>query len=311
MFPPTLLLRRKAPEPNPNIYKYFWDLPGFESQKFWRSSRLDPLSINKSSWLECIWAPGKCGPQRGLLASRAVLAPTLSSCGQKWGKALHSKKKPKKHQKNKHQKNPTNFCYFVMLEDLWESQGIADTIWYILGVCHQELYLHSPSGRWAEPGGGRLGGFPSAALCGLRTLVPSSFQFMWVFLSPFLLILNISGVVSRNPFVPAYDWWVFLLRTWFYGTGESHLCKCNFRWAGTSTERLNGGHPRPAEHPRNLPWTSTSTHSHATRSNLPPFQAGLHKTKAKTQKSTVLNLTHHMASLGLGNWKNLHFQWGW
>lgn len=55
VFSPTLFLHKKALEPNPNIYKYFWDLPGAAAQKYLSSSRLDPLSLNNRSWLKCVW----------------------------------------------------------------------------------------------------------------------------------------------------------------------------------------------------------------------------------------------------------------
>lgn len=42
-----------------------------------------------------------------------------------------------------------------------------------------------------------------------------------------------------------------------------------------------------------------------------PFQAGLHKNKAKILKCSIFNLPPHVVSLCLGSWKNLHFQSCW
>lgn len=150
VFSPTLFLHKKALEPNPNIYKYFWDLPGAAAQKYLSSSRLDPLSLNNRSWLKCVWKLWTSN--RSLCMQSGVGSSSVFMCS---GHTVKFKKSPR----------TTNFCCFVTLKGLWTSQGIADTIWCILGVRHQELHLQSPLGQWAEHGGGRHRGFLCTALC--------------------------------------------------------------------------------------------------------------------------------------------------
>lgn len=179
MFSPTLFLRKKALEPNPNIYKYFWDLPGAGAQKYLSSSRLDPLSLNDRSWLECFWKLWT--PNRSLCMQSCIGSSSVFMCSGV-GEGVTLKKNPSR---------TINFCYFIILKGLWTSQGIAGTIWYILGLCHQELPLQLPLGRWAEHGGGRRRGFLSTALCRLHVLVPSSVHFILVFLSPFHVMCNL------------------------------------------------------------------------------------------------------------------------
>lgn len=152
-------------------------------------------------------------------------------------------------------------------------------------------------GQWAEPGGGRLRGFLSAALCELRILVPSSFHFISVIFSLFHLISNISGVVSRNLVFPVC---IFCsLRTWIYGTEQSHLCQSIFRWVGMRAQRLMQSSLccRASQKPR----LNLCLHTQPCCKVQPSVPT-------RTHKSGVLNLTQRVAPLGLRSWKNLHFQ---
>lgn len=131
-----------------------------------------------------------------------------------------------------------------------------------------------------------------------------------LFSLPFSFSCNVQplGGCQQEPTFPSM-WLVFWsLSTWFYGTEWSCLCKSILRWVGMSTERLTWPSPccRESQKP-----SSTSAWAQPCYEEQIPFQEGLHNTKDKILKSSIINLTQHVVSLCLGSWKNLHFQSCW